>query len=95
MVSSYSIVGGSQEVERTFQYDHALVWLASHRWAPVVELNGATDTATGETQLAVQPEIIFFASHHVELKAGLPVGLTRATPDVGVRFQVAFLWGQR
>lgn len=90
-----SSVGGSQEVERTFLYDHALVWLASHHWAPVVELNGATDTATGETLLAVQPEVIFFASHHLELKVGLPIGLTRATPDVGVRFQVAILWGGR
>jgi hypothetical protein len=88
-------VHGSREVERTFQYDHALVWFAAPRWAPVVELNGRTDTATGETKLSVQPEVIFFAGHHVELKAGLPVGLTSTTPDIGVRFELALIWGER
>lgn len=86
-------VGGRQEVERTFQYDHALVWFRSHRWAPVIELNGETETATGATQLALQPEVILFAGHHLELKAGTPIGLTASSPDVGFRFQLAIIWG--
>lgn len=90
-----STVGGTQEVERTFKYDHALVWFASRRWAPVIELNGETETATGNTRLAVQPELILFANHHLELKAGIPIGLTGSTPDVGIHFQIAVIWGSK
>lgn len=86
-------VGGQQGVERIFKYDNALVWLASRRWAPVVELNGETETATGTTRLTVQPELIFFAGHHLELKAGIPVGVTASSPDVGIRVQLAIIWG--
>lgn len=86
-------IGGQQEVERIFKYDHALVWFASRHWAPVIELNGETETATGNTRLSVQPEVIFFATHYLELKAGVPLGLTASTPDIGVRFQVAIIWG--
>lgn len=86
-------VGGTQEVERVFEYNQAVVWFATFRWIPVFELLGRTDTATGATQLAVQPEVIFYGGPHLELKVGLPVGLTATTPTIGVRAQLAILWG--
>lgn len=86
-------VGGHQPRERVFSYHNAVVWMASFHWDPVVELLGETDTATGETLLAAQPEMIYHVSRHLEFKVGLPVGLTRATPDIGVRAKISILWG--
>ncbi|MFQ5695139.1 MAG: hypothetical protein ACE5HB_04045 [Terriglobia bacterium] len=88
-----STVGGSERPERVFRYNNALVWMASLRWNPVLEILGATETRTGETELAVQPEMIFWANRHLELKVGVPVGLTSSTPDIGVRAQIAITWG--
>ncbi len=88
-----TINSGAEGPERIFVYRNALVWMASLRWNPVLEVLGATDTNTGETELAVQPEIIFWANRHLELKAGVPIGLTSSTPDVGVRWQLAIIWG--
>ncbi len=86
-------VGGRHETERLFEYNNALVWLASLRWIPAVEALGTTNTVTGQTELAVQPEMIFYAGPHLELKVGVPVGLTAISPRIGVRAQIAILWG--
>lgn len=86
-------IGGDEAPERIFHYSNALVWMASHRWNPVVELLGETETRTGETRLAVQPEMIFWGNSHLELKVGVPIGLTSNTPNVGVRAQIAIVWG--
>jgi hypothetical protein len=86
-------IGGSERPERLFRYSHALVWMPARRWNPVLEILGETETRTGETCLALQPEIIFWANRHWEVKLGIPIGLTSATPGIGVRAQVAILWG--
>ncbi|MFQ5778759.1 MAG: hypothetical protein ACE5IP_12205 [Terriglobia bacterium] len=86
-------VGGSERPERVFRYSNALVWMATLRWNPVLEVLGETETRTGQTELAIQPEIIFWANRHLELKVGIPVGLTSSTPDIGVRAQIAITWG--
>lgn len=86
-------IGGEEPPERVFRYSNAVVWLASLRWNPVLEVVGETETRSGETKLAVQPELIFWANKHLELKVGIPVGLTSSTPDIGVRAQVAIIWG--
>ena len=86
-------VGGMQDVERMLEYNSAVVWLATLRWIPVLEILGRTNTPGGNTELAVQPEVIFYAGPHVELKVGVPVGLTSTTPGIGVRAQIAIIWG--
>ena len=43
--------------------------------------------------LAGVPEVIFMPSYHWELKAGMPLGVTRATPDVGFQFQLTWKFG--
>ncbi len=86
-------IGGSERPERLFRYSHALVWMPAQRWNPALEILGETETRTGETRLALQPELIFWANRHWEIKVGVPIGLTSTTPDVGVRAQVAILWG--
>jgi hypothetical protein len=86
-------IGGSERPERFFRYSHALVWMPARRWNPALEILGETETRTGETRLALQPEMIFWANRHWEIKVGVPIGLTSTTPDVGVRAQVAILWG--
>ena len=63
------------------------------RWIPVLEILGRTNTHGGNTELAVQPEVIFYAGAHVELKVGVPVRLTSTTPRIGVRAQMAIIWG--
>ncbi len=86
-------IGGSERPERLFRYSHALVWTPARRWNPALEILGETETRTGETRLALQPEMIFWANRHWEVKLGIPIGLTSATPGIGVRAQVAILWG--
>jgi hypothetical protein len=61
----------------------------------VVELLGATDTATGRTELALQPELIYSISPHWELKVGAPFGLTQSSPGIGVRAQIAWVFGRK
>ncbi len=87
-------IGGTQERERTFFYRSAFVFPVSYRWNPGVELLGETDTATGHTELVVQPEMIFFGNARWELKAGVPIGLTRSSPNIGVRAQVTWIFGR-
>lgn len=86
-------VGGREAPERVFRYSNALVWMAHLHWSPVIEVLGETETRTGETRLAVQPEMIFWANRHLELKVGVPIGLTSSTADVGVAAQVFTTWG--
>lgn len=86
-------VGGAERPERVFRYANALVWMATLRWNPVLEVLGQTETRTGKTRLALQPEIIFWRNQHLELKVGVPVGLTSSTPGIGVRAQITILWG--
>jgi len=62
------------------------------RVVPVFELVGDTNTATGKTDLALQPEVIYRSCKHVELKVGLPLGLTSSSPGIGIRTQLAILW---
>lgn len=92
-LSWITTVGETEEPDREFDYHNALVWFASKRFVPVLELLGATNTDDGETTFAVQPEVILNAHEHLELKAGIPVGLTAASPDIGVRAQISILWG--
>ncbi len=90
-----STIGGSEPPERLFRYHSAAVFLATLRWNPVLEIVGSTDTARWRTELAIQPEIIFWAGPHLELKLGLPVGLTGAAPRIGVRAQIAIIFGRK
>ncbi len=90
-----STVGGTESPERLFRYHSAAVFLATLRWNPVVEILGSTDTARGTTELAIQPEIIFWAGPHLELKLGLPVGLTGSSPGIGVQAQIAIIFGRK
>jgi hypothetical protein len=86
---------GSRHKASFVQYDHAVVWLATAHLAPVLELAGSTNSATGRTLLAGLPEVIFRKGAHLELKAALPLGLNSQTPRFAVRFQVALFWGKR
>jgi len=84
---------GSEPPERVFFHRNAIVWMATLRWNPVLELLGETETRTGESKLAIQPELIFWGNRHLEFKVGVPVGLTSSTPTIGVRAQISILWG--
>jgi len=88
-----SPVGGEEPPERVFRYANAVVWTATQRWNPVVEVLGETETQTGETKLSIQPEVIFWGNRHLELKLGVPIGVTSTAPNVGVVAQIAILWG--
>ena len=90
-----STIGGSEPPERLFRYHSAAVFRASLRWNPVLEILGSTDTARGRTELAIQPEVIFWAGPHLELKFGMPFGLTEASPRIGARAQIAIIFGRK
>jgi len=88
-----STVGSANYPERAFEFRNAVVWYASKHWDPVLELLGSTNTDNGQTQFAVQPEMILHAHHHLDLKFGVPLGTTSATPHFGIRAQVCIHWG--
>ncbi len=88
-------IGGSEERERVIDYRSAFVFPVARRWSPTVELLGRTDTATGHTEFTVQPEMIYYVSPHWEAKVGVPLGVTRGSPSVGVRAQLAWIFGGR
>ena len=82
------------EKEKIFFYRFAAMYHAGARWQPVVEVTGAHDFHDGSTRLAVVPEVIFTPKHRWELKAGVPLGATRSTPDAGFQFQLTWKFGR-
>ncbi len=90
-----STIGGRATPERLFLYRSALVVPVTRHWNPAFELLGQTNTATGRTELVAQPEIIYYASPHWELKLAVPAGLTGSSPTVGVRAQLAWIFGRK
>jgi hypothetical protein len=87
--------GGTGARTAFLEYANALTWLATRHVVPAFEFVGSTNTISCRTELIVQPEMIFRAGPHWELKAGLQRGLNARTPSFGVRAQVAWFWGQR
>jgi hypothetical protein len=85
-------VGGLSRRQPVLEYHDAVVWSRNSRVVPVFELVGDTNTATGKTELALQPEVIYRSCKHLELKVGLPLGLTSSSPGIGIRTQLAILW---
>lgn len=88
-------VGGTTRQSAFLEYSNAVVWTTAGHFLPVFELAGSSSTITGRTQLVGQPEIIVPIGRHVELKAGLSLGLNSETPQLGLRTQVAWFWGTR
>ncbi|MGH9651768.1 MAG: hypothetical protein ACRD3I_15050, partial [Terriglobales bacterium] len=82
------------EKERNFVYKFAAMVEASEKFRPVVELVGVHDFHEGTTRMAVVPELIFAPNHRWEIKAGVPLGATDETPDVGFQFQLTWKFGR-
>ena len=85
-------VGGLTQRKPVLEYHDAVLWSRISRVVPVFELVGDANTATGKTELALQPEVIYPSCKHVELKVGLPLGLTSSSPGIAIRTQLAILW---
>lgn len=88
-----STVSGETAGQKLLRYSSALVIPVTRRWYLAPEVVGARRFFDARTELAAQPEVIFSVNHHLELKLGLPVGLTGATPKLGLRSQIAIIWG--
>ena len=82
------------EKDKNFFYKFAAMYEATEEFQPVLEFVGQHSFHSGETQAALVPEGIWKAGEHWELKAGIPVGLTSSTPDVGVQMQVTWKFGE-
>ena len=87
-------IAGFREKEKNLVYRFAAMYEATERIQPVLELVGEHDFQGGQGRLALVPEAIFTLSHRIQLKAGLPLGLTRSTPDVGAQFQLTWKFGK-
>ena len=88
-----SVAGGPKA--SLIEYAGAVEWLATARIVPAFEVVSSTDTFTSRTQAAALPEAIARIGPHFAWKAGLQLGLTSATPALGVRAQVEWRWGER
>lgn len=81
------------EKEKSLEYSGALVWAATLHWNPGVEVVGKKQLG-GASDVAVVPEVVYYAGPHLELKFGLPVGLTSSSPDFGAQAQIAIIFGK-
>lgn len=81
------------EKEKSLEYSAALVWAATLRWNPGFEVVGRKQLG-GESNLGLIPELIYYVGPHMEVKFGLPVGVTSTTPDIGFQAQVAIIFGK-
>jgi len=86
-------IGGSRRAEFV-EYANAVVLRAANRLFPVFELVGSRNGLTGQTQLVAVPEMTLRAVQHLEVKAGLQLGMTSATPAVGLRIELTGIWGR-
>jgi hypothetical protein len=86
----FTQVANITEREKSFVYNNAIMYELSERLRPVLEVIGSTDFANHQTALSIAPEAIFAPNHHWEIKAAVPVGVTKAAPTVG--FQLAVVW---
>ncbi len=87
-------IAGFHQKEKNLIYRFAAMYEASERLQPVLELVGEHDFQSGTGRLALVPEAIVTLNHRIQLKAGLPLGLTRSTPDVGAQFQLTWKFGK-
>ena len=81
------------EKEKSIEYSGAVIWAATLRWNLGVELVGKKQL-NGSSDVALVPEVIYYVGPHMELKFGLPLGLTSSTPGVGVQVQIAIAFGK-
>lgn len=88
-----STVSGEEAGQKLLRSSTAVVIPITRRWYLAPEIIGARRFVNARTEMAAQPAFIFYVNRHLELKFALPVGLTEATPRLGVRSQIAFIWG--
>ena len=82
------------EREKNLVYKFAAMYEARHWIQSVIELIGSHDLAAHTTEMAIVPEVIFVPDHPWEMKFGLPVGLTKSTPDIGIQLQLTWKFGK-
>ena len=86
---------GDGDRENILEYSTAVVFPTRHLFHPALELVGESNLTEGETEIFLAPEIILSPGERLELKAAVPIGLTRSTPNWGVQFQITlFLHGR-
>ncbi len=83
-----------EEKEKLFFYRFATMYQASKFVQPVLEVVGEREFTEGVTRLAVVPEVILSPNHSWEIKAGIPLGATADTPDVGLQVQITWKFGK-
>lgn len=79
------------ERENLFDFAVAAVHSVSDRLHPTLELFGEWNVTDDETQAFVAPELLFTLNGGWELKAGVPIGITDATADVGFQIRLTYL----
>ncbi|HXE15235.1 MAG TPA: hypothetical protein VN633_24130 [Bryobacteraceae bacterium] len=89
-----TVVAGTTPPFANFEQSHSVAWLMSRHFTPVFEFVGSTNTRNGNTQLVVQPEIIFTYTRLLELKAGISSQFY-PEPHYDLRMQMAWFFGKR
>ena len=87
-------LGGSEERERLFFHRSAAAFPVTLRWDSTLEVLGETNTASGHSEVVLQPGVIYYVNRHWELKFAVPVGVPPSRAGIGVRAQVAWIFGR-
>lgn len=88
-------IGGTGPKSAFLEYSNSVAWLTMSHLTPVFELAGSTNSITSRSEWVAQPELILRTGAHLELKAGLQLGITSLAPPVGLRAQVSWSWTRR
>ncbi len=83
-----------EQKTKDFVYRFAAMYGGNEHIQPVLELVGDHEYAFDTSRTALVPEVILAPSHHWEFKVGVPLGLTRETPNVGAQFQITWKFGE-
>lgn len=92
-VGYFTQVARIEEREKLVVYHSAVMFDAHAAFAPVLEVIGETDIASHVTKVAIAPEAILSLNHRWEIKIAIPLGVTSATPNVGVQLGVTWKFG--
>lgn len=94
-VGYFTQVARIDDREKRIVYNNAVMYEAGMRVRPVLEVIGETDIAAHATRVAVAPEAIFAPNHHWEIKAAVPLGVTKAAPTLGLQVAVTWKFGEK
>ncbi len=82
----------SEHNEKFVEFRYAGVFQLKRNLFPTLEFLAARNISEGKTLVNLVPELQYLAGKHSVVKLAVPVGLSKASPDAGIQFQITVTW---